>query len=538
MPVVMVNSPVFYEPLTIALPQWVYDDLAGSAATITVPFGHYTLPQALEFARSNVDLDFSGSTIYLDPTDTDENGVYYPFHAASVIDPFVDPLSPARNASHLTGTITAATTQLTMIPEEIEDLTPGEIVQIVAGVNTSDPVEPYRYIVATVQSVSNGVITFTAALDEDVPVYSSEDDLKTHVDPGRWDKIGTWGASYGSGGNYKKGLGTDHGMLRYVGGTMLHDITVRNVNFDMFVPDVPVVGVATFFFTDVARFEVYNVTSNNFVSVFLHTWRCTDHVVDGLTITGIGRAGIAGTYTAPGVVWAAWGGKGLTLSNVDINATNAALLDTEVDPEAIVFSTVDFETAVVHDWTYGSNMAVIGVYGSDQDFNRLNTRFENFSIKVTGDNNYFDYGPYLLSVTFDNLIINQSSFADSFKFENHTIEGTITVGGVVYGPMVSEIITASNITLNSSYNLPVAFYKSISLRVTNAGGATGLNDGFGNWYNAALTSGQWTPAVNNWTQLSPGDAALADYLTRLHFTPQGSGAAVTIEFDVEYYPQV
>src|SRR5258706_11226782 len=112
---------------TVPLPQSVYDAVANPAITsVKVSHGRYTLPTYFNIQRPNLDLDWNGSTIFLD------GPVGYPFHIDSKIKSFVDPASPTRNASHLTGTITASTTQLTMDAAEVQDLVPGEIVTIFA----------------------------------------------------------------------------------------------------------------------------------------------------------------------------------------------------------------------------------------------------------------------------------------------------------------------------------------------------------------------------------------------------------------------
>src|SRR5262245_54962596 len=118
------------------LPSSVYTDIANTAlAQVTVPRGRYTVPSDFSIQRSNLVLDFRGSSLLHTP---DTSSLFYVNTPTD--NTFTDPASPTRHLTHLTGTITPSTTQLTMDPAEIVGVTPGEVVQIAAGVNTSDPV--------------------------------------------------------------------------------------------------------------------------------------------------------------------------------------------------------------------------------------------------------------------------------------------------------------------------------------------------------------------------------------------------------------
>jgi hypothetical protein len=82
-----------------------------------------------------VTLDFSNSTIFIDPENGANSG-YYPITISSTQKPSGFG-SPQRTPSHLHGQITPSTTQLTMDPSEIVDVQPGEVVAIWGGVNST-----------------------------------------------------------------------------------------------------------------------------------------------------------------------------------------------------------------------------------------------------------------------------------------------------------------------------------------------------------------------------------------------------------------
>lgn len=519
------------------LPAALYNAIANPAVlSYKLAAGRYSMPAPIVLQRSNFNLDFNGSTLVL----THPTG--YPFFADSLVDAFVDVDSPARNASHLTGTITTGTTQLIMDAAEVENVTPGEIVSIVAGTNTSDPVEPFKYFTKTVQSKVGLVVTFTEPFDDNVPVYASEADLKTYVDPSLWYKIGPWGDNYSSGANYFKGLGTDHGMIRFTGG-MSHDITLRNFHLETTLPtDAAMTVTMTMFFRDILRLKLLNWSANNFFGSLVHTWRCDDFISDGLRVTGEGRSKIfEPDQITIGYIMSAWGGSRITYRNTNVRGTNMALANTEVSPTSILFQNLIYDVTFRPTFNYGSTPTVLGFFGTTLG---NGARIEDSSLKVaaTGGQDWA-WDPNTV-VNFENLVIPMSTFGKTFAFDLHNIEGTITVGGVVYGPLVVDTETV-NVTGAADFvvryvQTPRGFYKSMRFRVTTQGGANEMYDGFGNDYTAALSSGAWTNAISTvWYQPHPTNPLTTGYFDKQKFQVNKPTNSVTvIEFECSYYPVV
>jgi len=540
------------------LPQWVYDQFADPAVhVIHMPKGDFHLQrtgqvnetQGLLLQRSNVAVHFGGCTLWVNPADGANSG-FFPVQIASstVTTPTYSPPptqggSPTRHLSHVTGAITAVTTQLTMDPAELVTVQPGEVVLIWAGVTPSDPVEPAAFIPATVQSVSNGVITFTEPLGTAITNYGSLAGLTAVTVPGLYWKIGAWG-TYPSPANFSKGFGLDHGLERFVGG-MAHDIALHDLTL-MLDPVIDPQKMPNAMW-DVSVLAAKNVTLTNVTitnphSNVLHFWRAFDVLVDGVTLTGSGSNKIWNTQISEAFALCAWGGDGVTWRHVTIAGTDIAAVNTEVGLGHVWLDGLDYDVAFTALRNYASSPTIINFQATRDD-----PRITNASLRArtTGGTShiYMSYDPMRLEGA---LVFPGEALTSVFDFGYQkfpVLTGTVTINGVEYGPAQTTSRTETIISGPGFVDVPLSgLVTSARLRVTTPGDARAVTDSFGNSYWVPGQGDAWIAlAANHWHAIGVGSAALAAYVNkylRVWLNSNASAPDAIVEIETTYLPSV
>jgi hypothetical protein len=520
-------------PTIKALPQSVYDDIANPAVpTINVTPGRYYLPTAIEIERDDLILDFQGSGIYAAPNALVE-AVWKPFVVQS--EPITFQASPFRQPSQLTGEIDAGTTELEMHASEIVDVEAGEDVLIWAGVDTSDPAEPYRFIHATVDSVDGTTITFAAPLGFDVPTYASEAALEAVVSPALHYKIGTWGVDYGE--NYHKGLGFDHGLMRYVDGNRTDNVTIKNLAINVTMPtstaQIPNAGNAVaFFIRDTEDITLENISANNIVGDFIFQWRSKDLTVNRAYLTGRGIQNIFSNVTYVGHFYAGWGGENLTFNDIYINGTNLSLTETEINPGNMRFQNVLYDVNFDGTLTYQpvNDVPITSFSSATFGYCEIN----NWDCSVTGSDTFFASGFQLSPMTLDNFTLHTDagtllwslSLGDPAAGEIE-YTGDINIDDLNFGEFIED--TETTVVPSGQWvRLPQGLYRYARFRVTVQGNSS----------RAYGTPADWTDLDEDaWENLRPiADSAQA-YVDETEFFMQWSGgSAATLEWEVGYWP--
>jgi hypothetical protein len=524
------------------LPQSVYDDWAGTNAVVTMPQGTYALPGSapLVLHRSGVTVNFGGCTLLVNPADKANDG-FYPIQVASLPGTNLWVTGGnTRHISHLSGSIAECTTQLTMDPAEVVPLTPGEGVLIWAGATPSDPVEPAAFIPATVAGVTNGVITFAAPLGKLIPNYGSLAGLSNVTDASLQWKIGAWG-TWPSGANFSKGYGVDHGLERFVGG-MVHDVVFNDVSLSVSLVDAAHSPNAMWDVSAVAvdSFTLRNFSVTNPHGNVVHFWRTFNALVDGAHYCGAGRNKINNSAISEAFALTAWGGSGLTYTNINVGGTDIAAFNTEVGSDNIAVNGLNFDVTFTSARTYPSSPTVLNFHATTRP------RITDASIHAvtTGGSahTYYSYLPLL----FDGLLsFPGSSLTTWFDFGYQkfpVLAGTVQLGGVVYGPSVA---LATNVTLlhgegSRLFTPPEGIYTTGRLRLTTLGSVRDVSDSQGGSYWPAISTGAWVAVLpERWHQIGAGDANLAGYMSkgiRFWFNSPSTADAV-LEFEGTLLPR-
>lgn len=547
----VIEKAVNYPPL----PQSVYDDFADDGVSvITMPAGSWYVAGdvPLLLRRSNVTINCAGCVLYVNPADVD--GGHYPFSVQSVTDvsatytpnPSSGPVR--RHISHLSGTVTTGTTTLTMDAGEVVDLDVGETVLLWLGVTPSDPHEAQAFVPAVVASVNPGtrVVTFEDPLGVNVVDYVNAAGLLAVVAEGQEYKIADWGA-WPVDGNFSKGYGTDHGMERFVGGGMVHDVTINDPTIRLdraeslaLAPsgmwDIAAVGVQ--------RFTLNNLLVHNPHGSVIHLWRCFDAVVDGVTITGRGAAKIFDTQIATAYALSVWGGDGLAFSDVTITATDTVLFAVEIEATGITLDGCVYNVAFTTTRTLTDQPTVLGLF-SIGDIAVINDLSMTATLVGGASPLYLPFSPIEFT---GSLVIGGSSLIDFFSFGtgdyNKTLSGTVTINGVTYGPAITETLDYT-ITHGASFRdvvVPAGLYTSSTLKLVANGDIRDVLDAWDHGYWPALEDGSIeTLSQAQWQQIAPGAFELNKYLTkyvRFYLNNAGSTDDGTARFQVTYLPEV
>lgn len=344
------------------IPQAFYNDLVDmDKAFVSLPAGEYTLPQPIVVQRSNVTVDLTGSTFIVDgyPRGT---GSYEPIQISSTVDPY--PGHVLRNYSRVSGQVTGGVTDSLTLTEP-SDIQPGEQVKLLLGVNLTDPAEPCDVVSATVQSVNGNTITFTEPLPRTIPIYANVDAIKALVPEAYWYKIGEpWGEPAPGNANILRGLGLDHGLLRFVGGQITSNVTLKGLSLVMPEPlahiDQLPNGSNLVSVTDTSHVIIENLSVVHCVGNVLHCWRSDDLVVNGLNVSGVGYAKVWNTKIQAANVISIWSGYRLEFNDVVVSGNNWQLVAIEVSPTDVTFNRVDIQLGLFSGLTYISPPHIIG----------------------------------------------------------------------------------------------------------------------------------------------------------------------------------
>lgn len=535
------------------LPSTFYDDLANaSLPVVTAPAGTYTMITRAYIGRSNVTVNFSGCIIEADPNTATWSNEFYPFQITSgtKTDEIFDesPGGTDRIDSGLTGTVTAATTQLTMLSGEVPTgLSVGETVMLLLGIDTSDPVEPYIYRAATIAAIDGLVLTFEEPLGVDVPDYVDQAGLEAEVDESLWDKIGDWGEWYGD-SNYKKGYGTSHGMQRFVGG-MVGNVTINDLTMNLTFNDNPSTlpnGKWTLSCYAVRGVKINRYTTNNPTGNNLHLFKSFDVEVNDYVVTGEGYDETGSLLAACNAV-GIWGGDKLTFNNTSIHATNVTFIAEEVGTSGILINGMDFDVTFTSARTYPSQSVILNFTSvidvpvvRNSTWKAVTTGgsshgWDSFSpIKYTGRLKYI--GPSL-TTTFD---------FDNLKNPDWSAIDSVQIGNYAYGPLqsISQSVTLIDDGVIDDVEIPGIVLKVARFRITTLGDLRDITDSFGNPYWSAATSGgapyPWVSLEpGKWHQILSGASALSDYIAkklRFWFNGGGTNNAV-IDIEYQYLPR-
>lgn len=534
-----------------ALPQSVYDDWANAALpVVTMPAGDWYVnckTKPLLLARSSVTVNFAGCTLHVDPADGAGDGVY-PVQVAGTskttpkYPPSPDGVGPAtRYLSRLQGAIAAGTTQLTMYPDElVTGLTAGETVLVWAGVTPSDPVECQAFVPMTVLSVAGNVITFDTPFGVDITDYGSLSGLTAATAPDLQWKVGTWG-TYPSSANFSKGYGVDHGLERFVGG-MVHDVTLNDpaVRLEVAPAASQPNGMWELSAIAVNRLTVRNYSLTNPCNSALHFWRCFDVLLDGYSCTGVGLStiwGVALYIEAYAITM--WGGNNYRLRNLTVQGQDIGFMNVEVEPSRIHVETLTYDVTFTAARNYASPPSVFG-------FHSVATppRITDASVKTVTTGGLKPSYTTGYTLTFDGRLTFVPDMESTFiwGYQRHAnLSGTVTLGGVRYGPGV--VVAESKAIVNAGgagyrVPLPVGLYTAIRFRLRgDLSNVQSIVDGFGGHYEPGCLTGAWTDVdyFGQWFYVTAGAAGLAAYLVKyLHVWPNSAGGTAAATMDLEY----
>ncbi len=552
---------------TLAELQTAVVDTGISAIAVTADID---VTSAVTCQRSDLTIDCGGHTLTNDCSSTVHE--IFVFESVIVDQGFVgigQPGSPTRHSSLVTGTITAAGTTL-QVHDEVALPSPGDIVSLACGVNTSDPAEPYITLVKTVLSVTGPVsgtytITFTTAFGVNVPTYTDADDLKAHTASSNYYKIqstGSYGQWYNDAGdlsvspwtdqvNFTKGLGTKHGMTQFVGGVMNHNVTLKNGVLHTILPADPSTVNSDFplIAGDVFGFMWQDFTINNVFGSAFHSERSHDQTITGITITGTGVGSGGGvTYYADG--FSSWGGTGQTYSDItwdhttNINGFNFEVRENDITVDNLTFDGIEFDPTGI---TNHSANFIFGLFTAfNCDVGNVTYIPGASAVTWTG----FGQTTKFHDITFSSSTIPATLYVGDVLSNPATedwTDGNITIDGKTYGLAITVSKTsgaAISVPPGSPYQwvrMPRGMYLSMRVRLTTVGSCTDLHDPLGNHYSTTVNT--WTDSTgggaHSWGTIDAG-TVWTDYEDGTHgiglsFT--GSSSAV-VEIEVTYLPLV
>lgn len=540
------------------LPSSVQTDLNNAAlSTVTFPAGDYRLagtntPGAgnsfellLSLTRSNVTVNAAGCTLHYFGEDNVNTGVEI-FKIASKTR--YDNYNSGRFQLHASGQITSGTTQLTLQESPIGGaLYAGEQVIIWAGVNTTDPAEPYAFLKGTVASFNSGtnVVTFASPLAVNVPTYANQAALEAQVDPSLHFKIGMWGAWYGA--NYSKGYGYDHGIERFTDGVRVSNVVVNDLkivchhsNTSATVPR----GC-----NDVSLSAVENVTLNrlqieNVIHSGILAWRSFDVNVNEATYTGDGITrlyfGEGYEYFTAGYAAVAWGGENFRGNNLRVSGNNIAGILTEVTPRNLVIDGFRFDGVFNSARTYASPDQVFGFYGITTNDPIPIVKNATISLRYAGGSgaHYFNG---VNCFTNGRFVISDKYLTYYLPHGNPQHLGRVHLSGNQFGPpqtITQEYTIADPGGGNVLFSFPAGLIVSGRIRLKTMGDASALGDPLGGITDAYDTS--WRTLGERFTRQVPGAGVVDAYLLyqyiTVYFTANGVQNDAVIELELTYHP--
>lgn len=378
------------------------------------------------------------------------------------------------------GTVTPSDDNLTLIGIPTSPaFFPGEIVQLRAGVNTSDPAEPQYQWMAEIESVVGDAITFVEVFGRTTTQYGDAATLQAATDPSQHFKIGDWAWQ---GGYFKRGYGDNVGIRRFSGGAPTNNVTIEGIGGAQhrylnggLRPPYGAAGIFLFYVRDchIRRSLILHPTG---VSCFAFgSEQCT---FDGHISLGLGTADNFGTANAPitnPYLCGQWGnvdcdwddiwsfGPNMILNNVEAGSTNIRV-------RRPILRRGEQGGVRLTQW-FGSDF---GVYGSNIAF-----RFED--VKIQSQNESSVVWPSTFSgAVVKNLTFETSYFPDNIDIRYPLFDsdgGYITVNGVIYGPRTAYSQVINLTSSGVSHALAEALYESATVELSSAAGITNVDAG-------------------------------------------------------------
>lgn len=324
---------------------------------VRCPSGEWRISRSILIRRSNVTVDFDGSTII--PV----NGLFMPIRVASDVE---------SKEWHATGDITADTQSLSLDPSDFLEVTPGDLHQVRPGVNFSDPNESQYSALRVVRAIDGNSIRYDRPFGIAVTKFESFERLAALS--GYPEKVGPWGPGSGVyGSQWKRGLGNDHGVKRVVlpvsRVTLLHPRIVYPDGSRLY----GAWGISLSYCTDCL---ILNAEIENPCGSAVHLDWCRDCVVSGLSLSGVGGGNPwihqePPRRTSAAIAVSAWGAENCVINRVDLSSANTALVNFEAGSGNVSIRNCSISTQ----WMPGiASSPQFGLYGPGR------VRVENVSI--------------------------------------------------------------------------------------------------------------------------------------------------------------
>lgn len=491
------------------VPAQVYTDLADvSKTTVTVPAGTYWANTPLAITRP-LTLDGNGATIY------------YVEEQLSVVNAVSDYDSGGAHGLeyHLTGTITAATTSLTIDPAEPCPVVAGERVILRPGVDTIDPNESVCYHWCTVQSVVGDTITFTEPVGLDIPVYASEAELQA-LAGSQSTKVGAWNTTTAA-TTLGRGLGQDHGLIRF-NTPPIDGVTLRNLTLVSDLAEAYTDGANTIACQFVENLTVTDLAVTNPAKSCLFLTAVNRATVSQVRASGRGRSLVfSGTQDGPGFLISCNGGTDHTYTDLTATGEDIVLMNAEAGLRNATFDRFYVNTATneiidfkpQHFSAVSGSVGVLfenGAVNVDSDygpFNAFNPDYEISNVRFLGASN-----GYYLHRLFD----TSPTYLDAPSWYDLPVEDWETITYQIGSGQANPVV------------LPTRLYKSLRVRAVSGPAITQVSaTGTSNWSG----SGGWWSAPDELLQPPPTKAAYLNMLSLTVHTATGTVADCVLEFE-------
>lgn len=495
------------------LPASVYSDLADpSKPQVVIPHGRWDMTALLQITRPVHILAYD-ATLVCNPTLWPT-----PIYANSAF------LGGTRTEIHAIGVITPSTDTLT-IADPTPNFVVGEMVLVRSGINYHDLAEPEFQTWAIIRTVNGSSLQFDFPFMRTATQWESYDQLVAKA--GEWQryKTGPWELR---GGYYSRGLGQDHGIVRFVGGKPLSDVTIEGLHLEW--PATEPAKYAQWMFSAqfTHRFKLKNIRVTNPRGSVIHLTACEDSGVDDLLIRGNGEskwyANDPTRYTA--IVMSLWGGTGSYCRRLNAVGKNIVLSASEVGTVGTVFEECYLKTFLEP----GVNNGIqINVAGDHPGFSFRNCRFDVPTIASS-----FGASHTPSTLTIENLGIDGPDVPSYLLLSGVRYTGTIRIGSRLYGPARRFSVLATISTNGQIVNLPQGLYRSCYVRLSTR---TGINEITTLTKPFVQTTGTFLKCSDNiWGQVNPG--SIDAYLTsrRIQFWMTAGAAPVSVIIEGDYFP--
>ncbi len=571
------------------LPTTFYADIADpTVTTINLPPGTYNFDNGqIVIARSNLTIDFNGSTLIFQPQIAAGSTISGFSVSSTPIDAgYSDPPSPlSRVLARVQGVVTPSTDRLTLAAgERGSPPSAGEKVMLHLGINTNDLAESEWIISATVLSYNAGTgeIIFTQPLGVTVTQWADVAAIKAVVDSGQWYKLqdnGTnnrWGQWYvndgslwdGMGGpaNFTKGLGNEGGIERFT--DFLSNITIKNARIKTIMPSGG--GSAyptqsrTFDLRNCDNITLNNIVSENLVESCVFTQHVNNSAFSNFTFTGEGKARQSSEPSAPlqnAYAFKSYGGDHQTFSHFRLeNTTNILPVHIEVQYSNLLLDDWHVATKINNTGLENSNQFVLGGFGSVSG--TAEARDFYFQTLAGSDNSNLLWanGQWQLTNT---LEIGNAYYPFDVEWgsasQDYSGVTTNKINSTSYTPYThvdktgvhAITIPANGGSTTRHLILPAYLWKHVRFRLTTVGGADDVYDSMDNSYSGVvLTPNTWvTPGTtagngHSWTTVVrgtnsgnnrdyPGIVTTGTHQLHIHF---GANVDAVLEFEGDGWP--